>query len=124
MELSVIALHDRFCDPQPRELRVSNFENLKYDLSTDNPEYLLNLQTKGLKTYPNPHPPPVIQVDAHSADSAIDQTRFDQDTARCAEIIHSAEEARSVEVRHQFMKNMPSWRRAELLKQLGNNTVE
>ena len=77
---------------------------------------MVTLQTKATKAYPDPDPPAVAPIDPHAADAAVEQTRFDQDTARCAEIIRSAQ-ARSVQIRRQFIKNMPGWLRAELLEQ-------
>ena len=59
-----------------------------------------------------------------AADAAVEQTRFDQDTARRAEIIRSAQEARSVQVSWQFMKTMPCWLRSKLLEQPENTTIE
>ena len=39
-------------------------------------------------------------------------------------MIRSAQEARSVQIRRQFIKNMPGWLRAKLLEQPENTTVE
>ena len=44
-------------------------------------------------------------------------TRFDQDTARRAEIIRSAQGARSNQIRRKLIENMPGWLRAKLLEQ-------
>ena len=77
-----------------------------------------------MKASPDPDPPAVAPVDPHAADDAVEQTRFDQDTARRAEIIRSAQEARSVQIRRQFIKHMPGWLRAKLLEQPENTTVE
>ena len=81
----------------------------------------MTLQTKA---YPDPDTPAVAPIDPHAADAAVEQTRFDQDTSRRAEIIRSAQEARSVQIRRQFIKNMPGWLRAKLLEQPENTTVE
>ena len=59
----------------------------------------------------------------HAADAAIERTQFDQDTARRAEIIRSAQEARSIQIRRQFIKNMLGWLGGKLLEQ-AENTVE
>ena len=85
---------------------------------------MVTLQTKATKAYPDPDPPALAPIDPHAADAAVEQTRFDQDTARRAEIIRSAQEARSVQIRRQFIKNMPGWLRAKLLEQPENTTVE
>ena len=78
---------------------------MKFDSKTDTPEnFLVMLQTKATKAYPDPDPPEVAPIDPHAADAAVEQTRFDQDTARRAEIIPSAHEARSVQIRRQFIK--------------------
>ena len=85
--------------------------------------FFFNLQTKATKAYPDPDPPAVAPSDPHAADAAVEQTRCDQDTVRRAEIIRSAQEARSVQIRRQFIKNMPGWQRAKLLEQPENTTV-
>ena len=95
---------------------------MKFDSKTDTPEnFLVTLQTKA---YPDPDPPAIAPIDAHAADAVVERTRFDQDTARRAEIIRSAQEARSVQIRRQFIKNMPGWLRANLLEQPENTSVE
>ena len=55
-----------------------------------------------MKAYPDPDPPAVAPIDPHAADAAVEKTRFDQDTARRAEITRSAQEAPSVQIRRQF----------------------
>ena len=81
---------------------------MKFDSKTDTPEnFLVTLQTKATKAYPDPDPSAVAPIDPHASDRAVEQTRFDQDTARCSEIIRSAQEARSVQIRRQYIKNMP-----------------
>ena len=125
LEPSITALRDRFCNPQLQEIHVLKLENMKFDSKTDTPEiFLVTLQTKTTKAYPDPDPPAVAAIDPHAADRAVEQTRFDQDTARRAEIIRSAQEARSVQIRRQFIKNMPGWLRAKLLEQPENTSVE
>ena len=58
LDLSLTALRDHFCNPRLQELHVLNLENLKFDPKTDNSEnFLVTLQTKALKTYPDPNPP-------------------------------------------------------------------
>ena len=85
---------------------------------------MVTLQTKATEAYPHPDPPAVAPIDPHAADAAVEQTRFDQDTARRAETIHSAQDARSVQIRRQFIKNLPGWLRAKLLEQPKITTVE
>ena len=125
LELSITALWDRFCNPQLQELHVLKLENMKFHSKIDTPEnFLVMLQRKAAKAYPDPDPPAVAPIDPRAADAAVEQTRFDQDTARRAEIIRSAQEARSVQIRRQFIKNMPGWLRAKLLEQPESTTVE
>ena len=125
LDLSLTALRDHFCNPRLQELHVLKLENLKFDPKTDNPEnFLVTLQTKALKAYPDPNPPAVAPIDGAAPDAAVEQTRFDSETARRAEIIHSAQQARSTQIRRQFIKNMPGWLRAKLLEQPENTTVE
>ena len=85
---------------------------------------MVTLQTKATKAYPDPDPPAVAPIDAHAADAVVERTRCDQETVRRAEIICSAQEARSVQNRRQFIKNLPVWLRAKLLEQPENTTVE
>ena len=116
LELSITALHDRFCNPPLQELHFLKLKNLNFDSKTDTPEnFLVTLQTKATKTYPDADLPAVAPIDPRAADTAVEQTRFDQDRARRAEIIRSAQEARSVQIRRQFIKNMPRWLRTKLL---------
>ena len=125
LELSITALRDRFSNPQLQELHVLKLQNMKFDSKTDTPEnFLVTLQTKATKAYLEPDPPAVAPIDPHAADAAVERTRFDQDTARRAEIIRSAQEARSVQIRRQFIKNMPGWLSAKFLEQPEKTTVE
>ena len=78
---------------------------MKFDSKTDTPEnFLVTLQTKASKVYADPDPPVVAPIDPHAADAAVEQTRFDQDTARRAESKRSAQEARSVQIRVNLSK--------------------
>ena len=120
LELSIAALRNHFCNPQLQELHVLKLKNLKFDAKSDNLEnFLVTLQTKAFEAYPDPNPPAVVPIDA-----AAERTRFDQETARRAEIIRSAQEARSHQIRRQFKKNMPGSLRAKLLEQPENTTVD
>ena len=78
---------------------------------------------KATKAYPVPDPPAVAPIDAHGADAAAEETLFDQETALRAEIIRSAQEARSVQIGRQVIKNMPGWLRAKLLEKPEITTV-
>ena len=123
--LSITTLRDWFCNPQLQDLHVLKLKKVKFDSKTDTPEnFLVTLQTKATKTYPDPDPPAFAPIDPHAADAAVEQTRFDQDTARRAEIKRCAQEARSVQIRRQFIKNMPAWLLAKLLEQPENTTGE
>ena len=125
LEFSITALRDRFYNPQLQELHVLKREYMKFDSKTETPEgFLVTLQTKVTKAYPDPDPPPIAPIDPHAADAAVEQTWFDQNTAHSAEITRSAQEAGSVQIRRQFTKNMPRWLLAKLLEQNGNTTVE
>ena len=102
LKLSIEALRNHFCNPQ---LLVLKLENLKFDAKTDNPEnFLVTLQTKAFKTYPDPNPPALAPINAAAPDAAVVQTRFDQDTARRAEIIRPAQEARTHQIRRTLYK--------------------
>ena len=85
---------------------------------------MVTLQTKATKASADPDPPAGAPIHPHAADAAVEQTQFDQDTARRAEILRSAQETRSVQNRRQFINNMPGWLRAKLLEQPENTTVE
>ena len=78
----------------------------------------VTLQTKAKKAYPDPDPPAFATIDPHAADGAVEQTRSDQDTACREELIRSAPEARSVQIRGQFIKNMPRWLRARATRKV------
>ena len=125
LKLSKTALRDRFCNLQLQESHVLQLKNMNFDSKTDTPEnFLVTLQTKAMKAYPDSDPPAVAPGDPHAVDAAVEQTRFDQDTTRRAEIIRSAQEASSVQIRRQFIKNMPAWLRAKLLEEPEKTTVE
>ena len=79
------------------------------------------LRTKAMTVYPDPNSPVVAPVDANAV---AEQTLFDQDTSRRTKIIRSAQEARSVQIRRQIIKNMPGWLRAKLPEQTEKTTVE
>ena len=108
LQISLTALRVRLCNPQLQNLHGLTLENLKFDSKTYNPEnFLVILQIKAMKAYPDPNLPAVAPIDAHAVDAAVEQTLFDPGTVRTAEIIRSAQEARSIEIRRQFIKNMP-----------------
>ena len=125
LELSKTGLRDRFFNRQLQELHVLKLENMKFDSKTDTLEnFLVTLQTKATRAYRDPDSPAVALIDPHAADAAVEQTRFDQETARRAKILCSAQEAHSVQIRCQYMKNMPRWLRKKLLEQPKKSTVE
>ena len=98
---------------------------MKFDSKTDTPEnFSVTLQTKATRVYPDPHPPAAAPNDPHTADAAVEQTRFDQDTARRAGFLRSAQEARSVQIGLQFIKNMPGCLPTKLFEQPEKTTVE
>ena len=76
-----------------------------------------------MKACPDPDPPDVAQIDAHAGDETVEPTWLDQETARRAEI-RSAQETRTIQIRQQFIRNMPGWLRAELLEHPQNIPVE
>ena len=95
LEFSITALRDWFSNPQLQEINVLKLEIMKFDSNTDTPEtFSVTLQTRATKAYPDPDLPVVAPIDPHAADAAVEQTRFDQDTARRAEIIRSTQEVR------------------------------
>ena len=117
-ELSITALRDRFCNPQLKEVHVLKLKNMKFDSKTDTLEkFLVMLQTKATKIYPDPTRLAVAPIDPHAADVAVEQTEFDQETALRAKTIHSAQAARS----RQFIKNQPGWLGLKLLEQPKKN---
>ena len=74
-------------NPQLQELHVLKLENMKIGSKTDTLEIFLRLlQTKATKAYLDPHPPAIAPNDPHATDAAVEQTPFDQDTVRRAEI--------------------------------------
>ena len=77
-----------------------------------------------MKAYPQPNLSAVAPLDAHTADATAEQTQFDQTLERREKMICSAQEARSAPIKSQFIKNLPPWQRAKLLKQPENTTVE
>ena len=86
--------------------------------------FWVTLQTKATAAYLDPDPPAVAPIDAHAAEAVVEQTRFDRDKASRAETIRSAQAARSVQFRRQFIKNVPGWLRAKLLELPEKTTVE
>ena len=60
---------------------------------------MATLQTETSEAYPDADPSDVAPIYAFEVGTAVERTRFDQDTARRAEINRSAQEAHSVEIR-------------------------
>ena len=77
-----------------------------------------------MKPYLHPIPLAVAHVDAHALDAVVERTRFDQETARRAEITRSAQEPHSIQIRQQFIEKIPRWLRVKLLEQPEKTTVE
>ena len=78
-DFSIAAPQNHFCNPQLQELHVLKPENLKSDSKIDIPEnFLVYLQTKAFKIYPDPHPPAVAPIDPHARDAGIEQTRVER----------------------------------------------
>ena len=105
LDLFLTTLRDRFYNPHLQELHVLTLEILKFDSKTDTPEtFSVTLQTKALKAYhPDPNLVPVAPIDGAAADAAVEQTCFDQETARNAEQLRSAQEALSKQIRRKFI---------------------
>ena len=76
------------------------------------------------KAYPDPNPPAVAPIDAAAPEATVEQKRFYQETAHSAKIIRSDRENRALQIRRQFIKNIPGWLRAKLLEQLENTAVD
>ena len=73
LEFSITALRDRFGNLQLQKLHVLKLENMKFDSKTDTPEnFLVTLQTKATKSYPDPDPPAVAPIDRLAADAAVE----------------------------------------------------
>ena len=71
---------------------------------------------KSLKAYPDPDPHAVAPIDANASDVAVQRNRFDQEIPRRGELIRSAQETRSIQIRRQFIRNMSGWLCAKLLE--------
>ena len=98
---------------------------MKFASKTVTPEkFLVTLQTNATKVYLDSDAPAVAQIAPHATDAAVEQIQFDQNTERRAEKVRSAKEARSFQIRRQFIKIMPGWLRAKLLQQPENTTIE
>ena len=85
---------------------------------------MVTLRTKARKTYLHPDPLAVAPIDVYAAEAAAEPTRFDLHTACFAEILRSTQEARSVHIRPQIIKNEPESLRPKLLERFQNTTVE
>ena len=71
LEFSITALGGRFCNPQLQELHILKIEYMKFDSKTDTAEnFLVTLQTKLMKAFPDPGTPAVAPIDAHVTDAA------------------------------------------------------
>ena len=73
LKLSITALQNRFCKPQLLELDVVEIRDMKFEAKTDTPEiFLVTLQTRTMKAYPDPDPPAVAARDALAGDLAAE----------------------------------------------------
>ena len=73
LELSITAFRNRFCKPQLLELDVVEIKNMKFEAKTDTPEiFLVTLQTRTMKTSPDPDLPAVAASDALAGDLAAE----------------------------------------------------
>ena len=87
-KFSVTVLQDNFCNHRIQEIHARKIQNVKFGSKTDNPEKsLVTLQTNAVKSDLDENPPPVATLDAQAVDATAEQTWFDQDTTRRAEII-------------------------------------
>ena len=60
-------------NPELEVLHLLTFETFKFDSKTDNQEnFSVTMQTKTLKTCPDPRLPPVARSDAHAEEAAIE----------------------------------------------------
>ena len=125
LDLSLTALRDRFCNPHLQELHVLTLENFKFGSKTDTPEnFLVTLQTKALKAYPDTTLVPVAPIDGAAAYAVVERMRFDQETARNAEQLRSAQEARSTQIRRQFIKKYARMAKGETTRTTGSHICE
>ena len=119
------ALRDRFCNPELPNLHVLSLQFLKFYTKTDISKKLFNNFTnKRQESLSRFYSSTAAPIGAHTADAAVEQTRFSQDTLLQAEMTLSAEEARSIQFRRKFIQNMPIWLSAELLEQIETTTDE
>ena len=97
---------------------------MKFDPRTYTPEnFWVTLQTKPKKAYPDPDSPPACPITTYATNPAVARTPFDQESASQRKK-RSAQQARSVQIRQNFVKNKPVWLCAKLLEQLENITLE
>ena len=92
LELTLTALKDHFCNPNLKEIRPINLENLKFNNKTDSPEeFVVKLQNLALKAYP---PPVDLPVEPLNEEVENDQQRVDRETEqmRVGEILRQWKE--------------------------------
>ena len=110
---------------QLQEVHVLNLEKLRFDPKTDTPEnFLVTIQTKAIRAYPTPVLPAVAPLKPGAADPAVEQTRFDSETAQRAERLQASEDFKNAQVKRIFQKAMPGWLRSKLMEQPPNTTVQ
>ena len=77
-------LRDDFCNPQPQEVHILEFEQLKFGIKRDSPEdYMVSLTKKAQRAYLTPDLPAVAPIDPAIVGVAAnaDAVRFHGETA-------------------------------------------
>ena len=124
LNLSLTALRNHFCNPQLQELHRIKLESLRFDQKTDTPEnFLVTLQNKAVRAYPDPTPNPVAAADP-ALDAALERARIARENAANAQNLLFAQTERDNQVKRLFVKGMPSWLRAKLLEKPDTDTVD
>ena len=74
----LVVLRGSFCIPQLQSLHVSESDNPRLDLETDNPRIFSNTsQINPLKVYPDAHLSHFEPIKAQAAMATVEKTRFD-----------------------------------------------
>ena len=122
LELTLTALKNHFCNPNLKEIRHINLENLKFNHKTESPEeFLVKLQNLALKAYPTPVDLPVAPVDNTVAN---DQDRFDRETRENTNRRNFAQMERERHIIRLFKKAMPNFIRLKLLEEPETATIQ
>ena len=122
-----IALRDQFGNRDLQEVRVLKLESQRFDPKTDTPEnFLVNLQSKAVRAYPEPNLPEVAALKIAGLDpapAAAEQTRFDRETATRDERPQAAEDFKNEQIKRIFIKAMPGCFRSKIMGQPANTPV-